>query len=161
MAARVCVCVKKADSYRMPVGVQLLRAYSNRSPRLSHSLTHTIRVARTPHASCLRTPAPHPIRTASCQVASIMGGKTKAAAITKKAVAQRKRERAEAKKVKQAARLERERVEREARSPAEQALWLQNEGNPRVSRYSVCACTRARSSASNLTNRCATPGPTD
>ena len=68
-----------------------------------------------------------------------MGGKTKAAAITKKAVAQRKRERAEAKKVKEAARLERARVEREARSPAEQALWLRNEGNPMVSRYSVRA----------------------
>ena len=68
-----------------------------------------------------------------------MGGKTKAAAITKKAVAQRKRERAEAKKVKEAARLERARVEREARSPAEQALWLQNEGNPMASRYSVRA----------------------
>ena len=158
MAARVCVCVKKADSYAFgrSVVAGILESFTK-----AVALTHAhIRVARTPHASCLRTP-PHPIRTASCQVASIMGGKTKAAAITKKAAAQRKRDRAEAKKVKQAARLERERVEREARSPAEQALWLQNEGNPRVSRYSVCACTRARSSASNLTNRCATPGPTD
>ena len=145
----MCVCVKKADSYAFgrSVVAGILESFTK-----AVALTHAhIRVAR----------PPHPIRTASCQVASIMGGKTKAAAITKKAVAQRKRERAEAKKVKQAARLERERVEREARSPAEQALWLQNEGNPRVSRYSVCACTRARSSASNLTNRCATPGPTD
>ena len=45
-----------------------------------------------PHPSA---PRPHPFLPGS-----IMGGKTKAAAITKKAVAQRKRERAEAKKVK-------------------------------------------------------------
>lgn len=86
-----------------------------------------------------------------------MGGKTKAAAITKKAVAQRKRERAEAKKVKEAARLSRARVEREARSPAEQALWLQNEGGPMVSRYSVRSSARKGMCTMSMSMCCTRP----